>query len=114
MVVTAPCLAQALQSRELEPLPIGQAVGEAIDRNLDLLAERHRIPIADAQIVTAKLRPNPVLSVWGNYFDILGTGFDPATNAAGPSESGVRVDFVFERGGKRQERITVAEANKTP
>ncbi len=115
MVSTVPCLAQAqaLQSRELEPLAIGQAVGEAIDRNLDLFAERHRIPIADAQIVTAKLRPNPVLSVWGNYFDILGTGFDPATNAAGPSESGVRVDFVFERGGKRQERITVAEANKT-
>jgi outer membrane protein, heavy metal efflux system len=105
--------AQALESRELEPLAIGQAVTEAIDRNLDLFAERYKIPIADAQIVTAKLRPNPVVSLWGNYFDILGTGFDPATNAAGPTESGARIDFILERGGKRRERITVAEASKT-
>ena len=115
VVSTAPYLvqAQARESREFEPLAIGQVIAEAIDRNLDLFAERYKIPIADAQIVTAKLRPNPVLSVWGNYFDILGAGFNPATNAAGPSESGARVDFVFERGGKRQERITVAEANKS-
>ena len=115
MVSTAPYLvqAQARESREFEPLAIGQVIAEAIDRNLDLFAERYKIPIADAQIVNAKLRPNPVLSVWGNYFDILGTGFNPATNAAGPRQSGARVDFVFERGGRRQERITVAEANKS-
>jgi outer membrane protein, heavy metal efflux system len=115
MLSTAPCLtpAQGREPGELEPLAIGQAVAEAIDKNLDLFAERYKIPIADAQIITAKLRPNPVVSVWGNYFDILGTGFDPATNAAGPTESGARVDFVLERGGKRGERIAVAEASKT-
>lgn len=114
MVSTAPCLAQAQaqESAELEPLAIGQAVAEAVDKNLDLLAERYNIPIADARIVTARLRPNPVVSVWGNYFDILGAGFDPATNAGGPTESGARVDFVLERGGKRRERVAAAEAGK--
>ncbi len=115
MVSTVPCLAlaQAQESGELEPLAIGQAVAEAIDRNLDLFAERYKIPIAEARIVTAKLRPNPVVSLWGNYLDILGTGFNAATNAAGPTETGARVDFVLERGGKRRERIAVAEASKT-
>lgn len=115
MISTVPCLAQgqALESGQLEPLVIGQAIAEAVAKNLELFAERYKIPIADAQIVTAKLRPNPVVSLWGNYFDILGTGFDPATNAAGPTEAGARVDLVLERGGKRRERIAVAEASKT-
>jgi cobalt-zinc-cadmium efflux system outer membrane protein len=95
-----------------DPLTIGQAVAESIEKNLDLMAERYNLPIADARIVTAKLRPNPVVSIWGNYLDVLGTGFNAATNAAGPTESGVRVDFVLERGGKRRERIAVAEAGK--
>jgi outer membrane protein, heavy metal efflux system len=114
IVSTAACLAQAQapESGQLEPLPIERVVVEAIEKNLDLVAERFNVPIAEAQIVTAKLRPNPVLSLWGNYFDILGTGFDPATNAAGPTESGVRVDWVLEGGGKRRERIAVAETSK--
>jgi cobalt-zinc-cadmium efflux system outer membrane protein len=112
---TTPCPAQvqARESGELEPQAIGQAVAEAIDRNLDLFAERYKIPIAEARIVAAKLRPNPVVSVWGNYLDILGTGFNAATNAAGPTEAGARVDFILEGGGKRGERIAVAAAGKT-
>jgi cobalt-zinc-cadmium efflux system outer membrane protein len=113
-IATWPCLAQQgpPSSAGLDPLTIGEAVSEAIEKNLDLIAERYNLPIADARIVTAKLRPNPVLSVWGNYLDVLGTGFNAATNAAGPTESGVRADYILERGGKRQERIAVAEAAK--
>jgi cobalt-zinc-cadmium efflux system outer membrane protein len=95
-----------------DPITVDQAVREALEKNLDLMAERYSIPIAEAQIVTARLRPNPVLSLWGNYFDILGTGYDPATNAGGPTEAGVRVDYVLERGGKRRERIAVAETGR--
>jgi outer membrane protein, heavy metal efflux system len=110
------CLCAAQQPlpppAQLESMTIGQVVTEAIDKNLDLIAERFNLPIAEARIVTARLRPNPVLSLWGNYLDILGTGFNAATNAAGPTESVARVDFVLERGGKRRERIAVAEASK--
>ena len=68
--------------------------------------------IAEARIIQARLRPNPVLSVGGNYLDILGAGFNPSTNAAGPTEVNARVDYILERGGKRQERIAVVEASK--
>jgi cobalt-zinc-cadmium efflux system outer membrane protein len=99
-------------SAPVEPITIEQAVSEALEKNLDIMAERYRLPIVDARIVSAKLRPNPVLSVWGIYLDWLGTGFNAAENAAGPSEIGARVDFVMERGGKREDRIDVAEAGK--
>jgi cobalt-zinc-cadmium efflux system outer membrane protein len=118
LVLTCACigLCQAQQQSpapaQLDPMTVGRTVAEAVEKNLDLMAERYNLPVADARIVTARLRPNPVLSVWGNYLDALGTGFNAATNAAGPTESGARVDFVLERGGKRRERIAVAEAGK--
>ena len=93
-------------------MTIDQAVHEAIDRNLSLLAERLNLTIADAAIVTAALRPNPVLSGGANSLDWLGTGFNE-TNGAGPPEYSARVDFVFERGGKRALRTAVAETAKT-
>ena len=83
-----------------------------ISRNLGLLAERFNIGISEARIIQARLRPNPVLSLGGNYLDILGSGFNPSTNAAGPTEVNARVDYILERGSKRQERIAVAEASK--
>jgi cobalt-zinc-cadmium efflux system outer membrane protein len=95
-----------------EPLTIEQAVSEALDRNLSLLAERYNLTIADARIVTARLRPNPVLTLDGDHLDLLGTGFDVNTNNGGPVEYAIRTDFVFERGGKRQARIEVAEGNR--
>ena len=54
-----------------------------ISRNLGLLAERFNISISEARIIQARLRPNPVLSLGGNYLDILGSGFNPSS-AAGP------------------------------
>jgi len=91
-----------------EKVTIGQAVQEAIDHNLGLLAERYNISIADARIVTARLRPNPVVSSGLDYLDVLGTGYTLA-NGAGPSEVNVRVDFLLERGQKRERRIEVAQ-----
>jgi cobalt-zinc-cadmium efflux system outer membrane protein len=93
-------------------LTIDQAVGEALEKNIGLLAERYNIPISEAHLVTARLRPNPVLSVEGDHLDLLGTGYDDI-NKAGPPEFSVRTDFVFERGGKRKNRIEVAENAKS-
>jgi len=96
--------AQALPDR----VTIDQAVKEALEKNLGLLAERYNISIADARIVTARLRPNPVLTLDTDYLDILGTGFS-TKNQAGPGEVSARTDFVLERGGKRERRIEVAD-----
>ena len=105
-------LAAGLALGQPAPLPekvtIEQAVQEAIGKNLGLLAQRYELSIADARIITAGLRPNPVFSFDADYLDMLGTGFD-SVNAAGPSEMSLRTDFLLERGGKRQKRIEVAK-----
>lgn len=95
-----------------QDLTLDQAVSEALDRNLNLLAEKYNVSVAEARIVTARLRPNPILSIGGDHLDALGTGFN-TENAAGPSEYSVRTDFVLERGGKRQSRIEVAESTRS-
>src|SRR6185295_10953981 len=95
-----------------EPITLDQAVKEAIDKNLNLLAEKYNVSIADARILQAGLRPNPVFTYGQDYQNVFGTGVTNENNA-GPPEWNTRVDFVLERGGKRQQRIEVAKAQKT-
>ena len=93
-------------------LSLEQVVDEALNRNLRLLAERFNISMGEARVLHARLKPNPVLSVGANYLDVFGAGFDPRTSAAGPTEVNARIDYLLERGRKRQERVAVAEAAK--
>lgn len=95
------------------PLTLDQILNEALSSNLRLLAERFNLSIGEARLIQARLRPNPVLSLGGNYLDILGAGFNPSTNAAGPTEINARIDFLLERGNKRNERIAVAQAARS-
>src|SRR5215470_2302658 len=111
-VVTAlllSCCAQPARAQAV--LTIDEAVQQAIDRNLTLLAERLNLTVADAAIATARLRPNPVVSGGANSLDWLGTGFDEA-NGAGPPEYAIRVDVPFERAHKRELRTAVATTAK--
>ena len=91
-----------------QKLTIEQTVAEALEKNLGLLAERANISIADARLITARLRPNPVLSVGGDHLPLLNTRFTQE-NRAGPPEYNLRTDFLVERAGKRRHRIEVAE-----
>jgi cobalt-zinc-cadmium efflux system outer membrane protein len=86
-----------------------QAVDEALEHNLSLLAQRAGLSAAEAALLTASLRPNPVLTGSADHLDWLGTGFNDV-NGAGPSEYALRVDMPLERGGKRDRRIAVADA----
>src|SRR5262249_35907520 len=88
-------------------LTVGQAVEEALQNNLNLLAERVNLTIAETSLITARLRPNPVLSLGASHQDLLGTGFS-RQNGAGPPEFSGRVDVPMERGDKRQLRIDTA------
>src|SRR5947209_5586680 len=88
-------------------LTIDQAADEAVQNNLSLIAERSNLSVAEAAVITARLRPNPVLSGGANSLDWLGTGFDEI-NGAGPPEYSVRIDVPFERGRKREFRTEVA------
>jgi cobalt-zinc-cadmium efflux system outer membrane protein len=108
VAITSPV---AAQSQQTETVTVSQAVQEAVEKNLNLLAERYNLSVADAHIVTARLRPNPVLSLYSDLQDLAGTGFN-ALNTAGPPEYGIRTDFILERGQKRRYRIEVAEQQK--
>jgi cobalt-zinc-cadmium efflux system outer membrane protein len=89
-------------------LTIDDAVRQAIDHNLTLVAERYSVPVAEAKIATAQLRPNPVLTVTGMLPD--STVFQENIS---PREAFVRGDFILEGGGKRDRRIEVAQAAKS-
>jgi len=78
-----------------EPLTIAEAVAQALEKNLDLIAERYNLPIAEARLITARVRPNPVFSLGGDHLDLLGTGYNDV-NRAGPAEYSMRTDFLFE------------------
>ncbi|HEY7180342.1 MAG TPA: hypothetical protein VIC84_02935 [Blastocatellia bacterium] len=79
----------ASQSQQTTRVTINQAVQEAVEKNLSLLAERRNLSVADARISAARLRPNPVLSLYGDPPDLAGAGFD-AQNTAGPPEYRIR------------------------
>jgi cobalt-zinc-cadmium efflux system outer membrane protein len=95
-----------------EPVTLDQAVKEAVDKNLNLLAERFNVSIADARILQAGLRPNPVFTYGQDYQNVFGTGLTNDNNG-GPPEWNTRVDFTFERGAKRERRLDLARAQKS-
>lgn len=100
-------------SENVPPLTLNQSISEALDKNLDLIAARYDVPIAQARIITARLRPNPIFSFEaGHLIYPITPGFNK-DNAAGPNEFAIRTDFVLERGGKRDRRIEVAEAERS-
>src|SRR5690242_9020646 len=109
IVISSAALLQAQTSSG--PVTLDQAINEAMDRNLNLLAARYDVTVADARMITARLRPNPVLSLSGDHFDWLGTGYN-AQNNAGPVEYAARTDFLLERGRKREARIAVASQDR--
>ncbi|MEZ5351329.1 MAG: TolC family protein [Bryobacteraceae bacterium] len=94
------------------PLSLDQATHEAIANNLDLAAERLNISVAEASEITARLRPNPVLTVAGQTLNLLGAAYNPNT-PLGPNQLNLHTDFPFERGHKREERIALAREEKT-
>src|SRR5262245_12065504 len=112
-VVTVSCLTSrgAVAQNVFRTLTVEGAVDEAVQHNLGLLAERANLSIAEAALITARLRPNPVLSGGANSLDWLGTGFNEV-NGAGPPEYSLRVDVPFERAHKRELRTGLADAAK--
>jgi outer membrane protein, heavy metal efflux system len=96
------------QNGPLPPLTIEQAVRAALDRNLNLLAERFNVKVADAAIVTASLKPNPVMT-----FNVARPDQVLVDAGISPYEQVFRTDYVFERGGKRERRVDQATLSRS-
>ena len=105
------CVALYGMQARAQTLTIAEAVDEAVQHNLTLIAQRANLTVAETQLLTARLRPNPVASFSADHLDLLGTGFDE-TNNGGPPEIAFRVDVPIERGGKRERRMDLATASK--
>ncbi|MBI4893890.1 MAG: TolC family protein [Acidobacteria bacterium] len=111
-IPVAALLLCASAGAQTQALTYQQVVQEAIQNNLDLAAERVRVSVAEAREITARLRPNPVLTVSGQTLDVLGANYSPDT-PLGPNQLNIHTDFPFERGHKREERIAVAKEEKS-
>jgi outer membrane protein, heavy metal efflux system len=101
-----------LMAQSSTPITLDEAVREAIAGNRDLAAARLDISVAEAREITARLRPNPVVTFSGDHLDLLGTGYNSVNNG-GPNEFSNRIDFILERGGKRAARMDVAALGKS-
>jgi cobalt-zinc-cadmium efflux system outer membrane protein len=110
--IAAALVTVAAAAQTPPPMTLDEVLNEALSRNLQLLAERFNISAGEARILQARLKPNPILNVNANYLDWLGAGLDPQASPAGPTEFSVALDYIVERGRKRQERVAVAEAAK--
>ena len=89
-------------------LTLDQAIRQALDGNLNLLAERFNVTVAETAVLTASLRPNPVVTV--NLFRPDKVLVDAGIS---PNEQVFRTDYVFERGGKRERRVDQAALSRS-
>lgn len=96
----------------LQALSLEQAIQEAVANNLDLAAEKLNASVAEARQITARLRPNPVLTVSGQTLNILGATYSPNT-PLGPNQFNIHTDVPFERGHKREERVALAKEEQS-
>ena len=87
-------------------LTLGDAIDVFLQQNLAIVAARYEIETADAEKLTARLRPNPEFDA---SFDDLPLDF------SGPffreQEISYGISQTFELGGKRRKRINAANAN---
>ena len=97
---------QTLPSSAKRSITISDAVAIFLQQNLQLVAARYDIDTADAEKLTARLRPNPQVSV--GFSDIP---LDFRQNFVKPHTLSYGISETLELGGKRDKRITEANAN---
>jgi outer membrane protein, heavy metal efflux system len=97
---------QASASPGKRSISLTEAVQIFMQRNLQLVAARYDIDTAEAEKLTARLRPNPELNIGLS---------DLPLNLSGPLIKEQTYDYgisqSFELGGKRSKRIDAANAN---
>jgi cobalt-zinc-cadmium efflux system outer membrane protein len=88
------------------PITISDAVSIFLRQNFQLVAARYDIDTADAEKLTARLRPNPQVNV-----GFQGLPLDFSGNLITEQQYSYGISQTFELGGKRNKRINAANAN---
>jgi cobalt-zinc-cadmium efflux system outer membrane protein len=98
--------AAANQNPAGEEIRFSAFLAEVAASNLDYAAQRYNVPIAEAQVIAARVSPNPVLAVGTSGRDVTdhGENREPANNSFGLTQT-------IELAGKRGKRVAVARAN---
>ncbi|MFB3779631.1 MAG: TolC family protein [Bryobacteraceae bacterium] len=86
-----------------------QAVSLALEHNQALRAQRLNIDQARAGEITAAIKPNPVYTMTNEDFPVFSPKDMTFANLRDNQEFLQSVSFTYERGGKRRNRIKVAE-----
>jgi cobalt-zinc-cadmium efflux system outer membrane protein len=89
------------------PLTLQQAVDRALAANPNLLSARQHVAAVEANKITAGLRQNPTLTLYGQGLTLPET---PSVPAGNPFFYSANVSRLFERGNKRQLRLDSATA----
>ena len=87
-------------------ITISDAVSIFLQQNLQLVAARYDIDTADAEKLTARLRPNPEFSFGSSDLPL-----DFSGNLITQQTLSYAISQTFELGGKRRKRIDAANAN---
>ncbi len=87
-------------------ITISDAVSIFLQQNLQLVAARYDIDTVDAEKLTARLRPNPAVSVGFSDIPLEFSG-----NLVKPQTFSYGISQTLELGGKRGKRINEANAN---
>jgi cobalt-zinc-cadmium efflux system outer membrane protein len=111
-----PCLAfgQAVPGTPSGSVKVNldQAIQMATQHNHSLLAARTTVQQSLANEVTANLRPNPTLFTDWEYLPVI-TGAPSGTTLLSylhdSTEGDIGISYMFERGQKRQHRVTAAK-----
>jgi cobalt-zinc-cadmium efflux system outer membrane protein len=88
---------------------LDEAVQMAIQHNHVLIAARNTIQQAQAEEVTANLRPNPALTVDWEYLPFFTPSSFTGDYLHDSTEADVGASYLFERGHKRQRRLQAAK-----
>jgi cobalt-zinc-cadmium efflux system outer membrane protein len=86
-----------------QALTLGGFLRKVAESNLELLAQRLSVPIADAQIAVARMFPDPQVTGGVSQVDVSGQG--------APLVSTLGVTLPLEVGGKRGARVALATAD---
>ena len=94
----------------IDGMTLDQAIERLLAANLALLALSYEIPMADADVLTASLRNNPIL-----YADsqLVPYGHYSNTQPGGVTQYDLNITFQLDVWGKRRARTQVAQKTKS-
>jgi len=97
---------QTQTATDKRAITVSEAVSIFLRQNFELIAARYDVDSAEAEKLTARLRPNPDISVGSSGLPLNLSG-----NLLTEQEYSYSIAQTFELGGKRAKRINMANAN---